>query len=120
MSKNENLQNKRIRTGDKVVIIAGNDRGEVGNVLSRTDDTAIVQGVNIRKKHVKKSQTNPQGGIVSIERPIHVSKLQACGKDNKPVKLKVKTEDNGERTLYYRNGDEEVTVRSIRKPNRVK
>ena len=119
MSKNE-LQNKRIRKGDKVVIIAGNDRGEVGSVLSRTEDYAIVQGVNIRKKHVKKSQANPAGGIISIERPIHLSKLQAAGKDDKPVKLKVKTDAAGERTLFYRDADEEVTVRSIRKPNRVK
>lgn len=109
------LQNKRIRKGDKVVITAGNDRGEIGTVLSRTEDRAIIQGVNVCKKHVKKSQDNPQGGIVSIERPIHISKIAIAGKDNKPVKLKVKVDGEGQRTLYYQDGKEEVTVRAVRK-----
>lgn len=112
---NKVLQNKRIRKGDKVVIITGNDRGEVGTVLSRTDDHAIVQGINVCKKHVKKSQTHPQGGVTPIERPIHVSKLQFAGKDDKPVKLKCKVDGKGQRSLYYRDGNEEVTVRSVRK-----
>ncbi len=57
---------------------------------------------------------NPNGGIVSIERKIHVSKLQAVGKDDKPVKLKVSIDKNGERSLYYRDGTEQVTVRSVK------
>ncbi len=109
------IQNKRIRKGDKVVITSGNDRGLVGVVLSRTEEYATIQGVNVRKKHVKKSQTNPQGGIVSMERPIHLSKLQFAGANDKPVKLRVKNEKEEGRTLYYRDGKEEVTVRAVRK-----
>lgn len=109
------IQNKRIRKGDKVVITAGNDRGETGTVLSRTEEYAVIQGVNVRKKHVKKTQNNPQGGIISVERPIHVSKIAIADKDNKPVKLKVKVDGEGQRTLYYQNGKEEVTVRAVRK-----
>ncbi len=44
------IQNKRIRKGDKVIVRSGNDRGEVGTILSRDDDYAVVQGVNVRKK----------------------------------------------------------------------
>ena len=51
---NKEIQNKRIKKGDKVVITAGNDRGETGIVLSRTEERAIVQGINVRKKHGKK------------------------------------------------------------------
>jgi large subunit ribosomal protein L24 len=112
---NKVIQNKRIRKGDKVVIIAGNDRGEAGVVLSRTEDRAIVQGINVRKKHVKKSTNHPQGGVIPIERPIHVSKLQFAGKDDKPVKLKAKVDKEGQRTLYYQDGKEQVTVRAVRK-----
>lgn len=109
------LQNKRIRKGDKVVVTSGNDRGQVGVVLSRTEEHAIVQGVKVCKKHVKKSQENPNGGIVPMERPIHLSKLQFAGSNDKPVKLRVKTDDKGERTLFYRQDKEEVTVRAVRK-----
>lgn len=112
---NKVIQNKRIKKGDKVVITAGNDRGETGTVLSRTEDSAIVQGINVRKKHVKKSSTHPQGGVVSIERPIHLSKLQFAGRDDKPVKLKAKVDKEGQRTLYYQDEKEQVTVRSVRK-----
>lgn len=111
----KDVQNKRIRKGDKVVVISGNDLGEVGTVLSRTSDKAIIQGINMRKKHVKKSQDNPQGGIVSIERPLHISKIALAGPDNKPVKLRAKTDEEGQRLLYYRAGEQEVTVRFVRK-----
>ncbi len=108
------IQNKRIRKGDKVIVRSGNDRGEVGTILSRDDDYAVVQGINVCKKHVKKSQMNPNGGVVSIERKVHVSKLQAVGKDDKPVKLRVSIDKNGERSIYYRDGNEQVTVRSVK------
>lgn len=63
MMKKATKQNKHIRKGDKVLVIAGNERGQVGTVLSRSDDRAVVQGLNLRKRHVKKSQTNPNGKI---------------------------------------------------------
>ena len=109
------IQNKRIRTGDRVVIVSGDDKGEVGNVLSRTEDHAIVQGVNVCKKHVKRSDTHPQGGTVSIERPVPVCKLRYAAENGKPVKLRAKVGDKGQRTLYYREGNQEVTVRAVRK-----
>ncbi len=113
--KDKTRHNKRIRKGDKVVITAGNDRGEVGTVLSRTEARVIVQGVNVRKKHVKKTQENPNGGIIEIERPIHISNLRLAGSDDKPVKVRSKTDDQGQRTLYYRDGAEEVVVRAVKK-----
>ncbi len=113
--KTKTRQNKRIRKGDKVVVTAGNDKGEVGEVLSRTLDRIIVQGVNVRKKHVKKTQENPSGGIVEIERPVHISNVRACGAEDKPVKLRCKTDEQGQRSLYYRDGDQEVHVRGVKK-----
>ncbi len=75
-------RSKKIRKGDKVIAIAGNYRGQFGTVLSCVGERIVVQGLNIRKKHVKKSQQNPHGGIVELEKPIHVSNLKRVHEDN--------------------------------------
>lgn len=113
--ENSTKRNKKIRKGDKVVAIAGNYRGEVGTVLSCAGDKILVQGINIRKKHVKRSEQNPRGGIVEMEKPIHASNLKLCTADEKPVKVKVRTTKDGERQLVYRENDKEVLYRSLKK-----
>lgn len=108
------IQNKRIRTGDKVMVLSGNDRGLVGEVLSRTEDRVRVRGVNVRKKHIRKSQENPTGGIIEIERPVHVSKVTHCVDEEKPRKLKVGYDAKGKRVLVYKEGDAHVPFRPIK------
>lgn len=107
---------KKIRKGDKVIVMAGNFSGQTGTVLRKNGEKVVVQGVNMRKKHVKRSQQNPQGNILTLERPVHISNLKLCVGDDKPVKLKVKTDKKGERELVYHEGKKEVTYRSIKKP----
>lgn len=111
----EKKQNRKIRTGDKVMVIAGNDKGLVGTVQSRTNDRLIVSGVNVRKRHVRKSQLNPQGGIVDMERPIHISNVTLCVDEDKPRKLKIGVDHEGNRLLVYREGDTDTTYRSVKK-----
>lgn len=111
----EKKQNRKIRTGDKVMVITGNDKGLVGTVQSRTNDRITVTGVNVRKRHVRKSQLNPQGGIVDMERPIHISNVTLCVDEEKPRKLKVAADHEGNRILVYREGDTEATYRSVKK-----
>ena len=67
----------RIRKGDMVEILAGNDRGKRGRVLRmiRDKDRIVVQGVNLRWKHMRKSQQMPQGGRMRREMPLHVSNV---------------------------------------------
>ena len=67
----------RIRKGDKVKILAGKDRGKTGKVIHvyPSANRALVEGVNMVKKHVRKSQQNPSGAVVQKELPIHVSNL---------------------------------------------
>ena len=67
----------RIVRGDEVLVIAGNDRGKVGEVLKvfPDQDRVIVEGVNFIKRHTRPTQANPQGGIVEREAPIHVSNV---------------------------------------------
>lgn len=108
-------RSKKIRKGDKVIAIAGNCRGQMGTVLSCDNDKVVVQGLNIRKKHVKRSQQNTHGGIVELEKPIHVSNLKVCVGEGRPVKLKVREGSDGERQLVYKDGDGETLYRSLKK-----
>lgn len=66
-----------IKKGDLVKVIAGEDRGKEGRVLEvmRERNAALVEGLNINKKHSKPTTANPQGGIVDKEGPIHLSNL---------------------------------------------
>jgi large subunit ribosomal protein L24 len=108
--------NKKIRTGDQVLVITGNDKGKSGKVLARIGDKIIIEGINIKKKHLKKSQTNPKGQIIDIERPIHISNVKICVEGNQPVKLKVRQNQNGEKEFFYRQDNADVVYRSANKP----
>ncbi|MCF7919731.1 MAG: 50S ribosomal protein L24 [Candidatus Cloacimonetes bacterium] len=68
----------RIKKGDTVVIISGEDRGRKGKVLKAFPKTSrvIVEKVNFIKKHTRPTQQNPQGGIVQMEAPVHVSNVK--------------------------------------------
>lgn len=112
---------KRLRKDDKVIVIAGNDLGKVGKVLSIDHDNGriLIEGVNIRKKTVKKSQENPQGGILDLEMPIHISNVQAVSEAGEPVKLRVRFNPAGEKEIYYRSEGKEILYRAVKdKKNR--
>ena len=66
-----------VKTGDKVMVITGKDKGKTGVILASfpKKNRVLVEGVNIVKKHSKPSQMNPQGGIINQEAPIHVSNV---------------------------------------------
>ena len=67
----------KIRTGDQVIVIAGNDKGRTGEVqaVDHKRDRVVVEGVNIRVKHQKPTQQNPQGERVEREFSIHSSNV---------------------------------------------
>lgn len=79
---------KKIRKGTTVIALSGNSKGLMGNVLFVLGDRVIVQGLNVRKKHMKRSQLNPKGGIVSREAPIHISNLRVWSETEKSVEEK--------------------------------
>lgn len=107
--------NKTVRKGDKVVAIAGNYKGQFGTVVRKDGDLVTVGGLNIKKKHVRKSQQHPNGGIIDIEKPMHVSNLKVCTPANKPVKLRTKINKAGDRELFYVEDGKEVLHRAIKK-----
>lgn len=85
-----------VKTGDKVKVIAGKDKGKEGVVVKTiaAKDRVVVEGVNIVKKHQKPSNQYPQGGIVELEAPIHVSNVQLLDPStNEPTKIGYKVED---------------------------
>jgi large subunit ribosomal protein L24 len=67
----------KIKKGDDVVVLTGKDKGRKGKVLRviPTESRVVVQGINIVQRHTRPSQTNPQGGIVNKEAPLHVSNV---------------------------------------------
>jgi len=73
----------KIKKGDKVRVISGEDRGKEGTILKTypKDDKVIVEGVNIIKKHAKPTQANPDGGILEYEAPIHASNVMIADKN---------------------------------------
>jgi len=80
----------KIRKNDNVMIISGNDRGKTGKVLKVFPKKlrVIVEGINVRKKHTKPSQNNPQGGIIEKESPIHISNVMLLDpKSNEPTRV---------------------------------
>ena len=84
----------KVRVGDKVRILAGKDRGKEGKVIVTLKKTAkvVVEGINIVKKHMKPSQMNETGGILSVEAPIHVSNVKVIeGKETKKTTEKKTT-----------------------------
>lgn len=86
----------KIKEGDNVIILSGNDKGKTGEVLSVMPkiQRVVVKGVNIRKKHVKPRKANEEGGIIPSEFPIHISKVAVvCPKCGKATKVGYKIED---------------------------
>lgn len=105
---------KWIRRGDQVVVIAGNDKGKAGEVLKRSEDRVVVQGINLRKRHLKKNQQVQGGRIVEMEVPIHISNVSLADKQGNRVKVKV-SESGEKRVLVHKKGNKSVH-RSIKKP----
>ena len=86
----------KLRVGDTVQVIAGSDKGKTGEILQilRKEERVLVEGVNMVTKHIKPSQSDPDGGIVTREAPIHVSNVAFYdSKAKETVKLGYAIED---------------------------
>ena len=102
----------KIKKGDNVVVLSGKDKGKNGKVLkiikSKTDFRikAIVEGVNVVKKHTKQSATS-KGGIESIEMPIHLCKLALQDpKTSKPTRVGFKKLEDGKKVRFAKKSGE--------------
>jgi len=80
----------KIRKNDTVMVISGNDKGKTGKVLKVFPKLSrvIIEGINLRKRHTKANQKNPQGGILEKESPVHVSNVMILDpKSNEPTRI---------------------------------
>jgi large subunit ribosomal protein L24 len=106
---------KWIRKDDHVLVIAGNEKGNTGVVAARKGDRVIVKGLNMRRKHMKRTQQNQTAGIIDFEAPIHISNLCICDGEGNRLKLKVKISDGKGKDLVYHKNDKEIVLRTIKK-----
>jgi large subunit ribosomal protein L24 len=104
---------KRIKKDDEVIIIAGKSKGHIGKVLKVFEDTLVVEGGNMIKKHMKpnpQSQDAKNGGIISREAPIHISNVaQYNSITNKADRVGFKFIDiNGikKKVRFYKSNEE--------------
>ena len=107
---------RHIRKGDTVIVTAGNDKGMSGEVLRMLikEQRVVVQGVNIRTKHLKPTQTNPQGGIIRREMPLHISNVSPVV-DGKATRVRFETRPDGSKVrVAVRGGKELHTLRGPR------
>ena len=89
-----NRPNFHVKKGDQVQVITGNHSGSVGKILQvlPKKQRVLIEGVRLIKKHVRKSQDNPQGAIVEREGPIHISNVKLVEQPAKTAKAaKTKT-----------------------------
>ncbi|MDE7026131.1 MAG: 50S ribosomal protein L24 [Paramuribaculum sp.] len=100
-----------IKKGDTVYVLAGEDRGKSGRVLKVlvTKQRAIVEGVNIVTKATKPSAKHPQGGLVKMEAPIHISNLSLLDpKSGKPTRIGRRLNEDGKLVRYAKKSGEEI------------
>src|SRR5690242_10029176 len=101
----------KIKKGDKVIVLAGADKGKQGKVLRvfPKQSKVLVAGVNIVKKHTKASQTS-SGGIISMELPIHISNVAYFDSTaNKATKIGFKILHDGKKVRIAKKSDSVVT-----------
>lgn len=101
----------KIKKGDKVVVLAGKDKGKNGEIIKMypSSNKALVQGINIVKKHTKPSSNN-KGGIESVEMPIHISNLSYLDpKLDKPSRIGYKFLDDAKKVRFSKKSGETIS-----------
>lgn len=98
----------KIKKGDKVIVLSGDDKGKTGEILKAMpkESKVVVRGVNLVKRHTKPSQTTP-GGIISKEAAIHVSNVALITSEGKPTRVGYKIE-NGRKVRVARKTGEVI------------
>ena len=87
-----------LKVGDKVIVIAGKDKGKEGKIIAKKGDKVFVEGINMVKKHVKPNGQDQTGGIIDKEALIHVSNVMMIDpKTKKRTRISHDTNKNGEK-----------------------
>ena len=101
------MSSTRIKKNDRVIVIAGNQEGKTGRVLriDRVKNRVFIEGVNMRKKAMRRKSEQDQGGIIEIEASIAISNVMLLAKDGKPTRVGYRF-DNNEKVRYAKRTGE--------------
>ncbi|HEY7460279.1 MAG TPA: 50S ribosomal protein L24 [Gemmatimonadota bacterium] len=99
----------KLRKGDEVMVVSGEDRGKRGKILRvlRDKNRVVVEGVSFMRRHTRPSQSNPQGGIVEREAPIHASNVMVVDpKSGRPTRVGARVHEDGTRDRVAKRSGE--------------
>ena|SRR5262245_14945750 len=105
---------KKLRKGDQVVVLSGKDKGRTGAItMILTNDTVLIEGVNVSKKHQRGNpQKNQPGGLLDKEMPLHISKVAIWNAGSKKAdRVGVKTLADGKRVRFLKSNNEVLDVK---------
>lgn len=99
-----------VRKNDRVMVIAGKEKGKVGRVIKVLTDQSrvIVEGLNKVKRHTRADQQNQEGGIIEKEAPIHSSNVALVDKDGKPTRTGYNILEGGQKVRISRRSKQEI------------
>ena len=107
------MRKRKIRKDDEVIVLTGRDKGKRGAVLRvvTKTDRVLVEGVNVAKRHVKPTQTDPRGGIVEREAPIHISNVALIDPESdRPTRVRYKRLEDGRKVRVAARSGEVIDV----------
>ena len=107
------MAKRKIKKDDEVIVLTGRDKGRRGTVkkIHVKDDRVIVDGLNMIKRHVRPSQTEPQGGIQEREAAIHISNVALIDPvENTHTRVGYRTLDDGRKVRYAKRSGEIIDV----------
>lgn len=101
----------RLKKGDTVIVRAGKYKGQTGTITAThpRENKVTVEGINIVKKHVKPSRSNPQGGILELTKPVWVSKVSIVDPSTKKAsRIGFKLDAKGDKTRIFKQSGKEI------------
>ena len=100
----------KIKKDDNILVIAGEHKGSEGKVIKiiKEKNMAIIEGVNMIKKHEKPSAQNPQGGIIEKEAAIHISNLSLVSSEGNATRVGFRFEEDGKKVRFSKKNNEVV------------
>ena len=101
---------KRIKKGDRVVVISGKEKGKEGKVIGFVDkgQRVLVEKLNMVKRHTKPSQSNQLGGIVEKEAGIHISNVMPMTPNGQRARIQYRVDEDGKKARYCVKHDEYI------------
>lgn len=99
----------KLKTGDKVVVVSGSNKGKEGKITKILESRVVVEGVNLVKKHLKPKNNNGNGEIIETEAPIHISNVMLVDpKTKKPTKVKIDKDSKGKKIRISKKSNEKI------------